>query len=109
MSANYDMGDLLELLVSDDAEALSLHVGKPRVIHWRGEPHPVLGRPDITADDGERLLEIVAAPAQTQELRERGSTDFSYDFRGTARFRVTAAMHAEGLRLELERVDLPSR
>ena len=96
------MDDLLELVGSERAEGLRLHVGTSPVIVVRGEDHNVEG-PVITAENAEQLLRSVADTRQTRDIRERGAAEFVYTFRGSSRFLVRAKMKDENVGLDLQR------
>src|SRR5262249_11299430 len=87
MNSEYDMTDLLTLVVTDRADALILHAGEPPVVHWHGEPHTVEG-PAITPENADKLLRSVATTRQVRELREHGTAEFGYTFRDSTQFRV---------------------
>ena len=62
-SSEYEMTDLLTLILSKRAEGLSLHVGKPPVVHLHAEPHAIEG-PVITPENAESLLRSAEGPTR---------------------------------------------
>jgi len=96
----YSMDDLLHLLHSDGADGLRLHVGQPPVIILEGEPQPLEG-PAITTEDAAQLLQSITNTRQRRELREHGSVEFIYRFRGRASFVVRARMENENIAIEI--------
>jgi Tfp pilus assembly ATPase PilU len=96
----YSMDDLLQLLHSDGADELRLHVGSPPVIVLDGEPQSVEG-PPITAENAEQLLHSVVNSRHRRELRERGVVEFLYRFRGRASFVVRARMEEENIGIDI--------
>jgi Tfp pilus assembly ATPase PilU len=96
------MDDLLDLVSTERAEELRLHVGTPPVMVLRGEHHTVEG-PEITAENAEQLLRSVADSRQMREFRERGAAEFVYKFRGSSRFLVRAMKEDENVGFDLQR------
>jgi len=96
----YSMYDLLQLLNSDGADELRLHVGSPPVFVMQGERHLVEG-PPITFDDAEQLLKSVAGTRQRRELRERGWVQFVYRFRGATDFVVRARIEDDSVGIDI--------
>ena len=96
----YSIDDLLHLVHSDGADALSLHVGQPPVIVLEGEQHPLEG-PSITTEDAEHLLQSIANTRQRRDLREHGVVEFIYTFRGRASFVVRARMEDENIGMDI--------
>ena len=98
----YSIDDLLDLVSTEKAEGLRLHVGTPPVIVLQGEQHTIEG-PPITIENAEQLLRGVADTRQMRELRERGAAEFVYSFRGSSRFLVRAKMEDENVEFDLQR------
>ena len=96
------MDDLLDLVSTEHAEELRLHVGTSPVMVLRGEHHTIEG-PLITAENAELLLRSIADTRQTREMRGRGETEFVYTFRGSSRFLVRAKMEDEHVAIDLQR------
>ena len=96
----YSMNDLLNLLCSEQAEALRLHVGKPPIIVLRGEPREV-GASAITAADAEEFLLSIADTRQRREIRERRRALFFYMAGESERYLVRVRMKGEHLEFEI--------
>ena len=103
-STQYDITDLLTLVVSETAEGLSLHAGRSPVVHLGGEPHAIVG-PAITPGDAEAFLRSLATTRQVRGFRERGTAKFIYTFRDSTPFKVQASIKDEQVQLELSRVN----
>jgi Tfp pilus assembly pilus retraction ATPase PilT len=97
----YTMDDLLQLVHSDRADGLRLHVGQPPIVVINGAQRPVEG-PAITPENAERLLQSVATTRQRRDLRERGWVDFLYRFRDLATFVVLARMEDENVGMDIQ-------
>jgi len=96
----YAIDDLLHLIHSDGADRLTLHVGAPPVIVLDGESHTVEG-PSLTSENIESLLQSIADTRQRRELRDSGSVQFIYRFRGIADFVVRAEIRDEDVNIEI--------
>lgn len=96
----YSMNDLLNLVCSEQAEALKLRVGKPPVIVLRGE-HREVGASAITAADAEEFLLSIADTRQRREIRQRGWALFFYTVQDSERFLVRAWMKGGHVELEI--------
>ena len=101
-SSEYEMTDLLTLILSKRAEGLSLHVGKPPVVHLHAEPHAIEG-PVITPENAESLLRSLADTRQVRQLRAAGGLEFVYTFRDVP-FRVQVRAEDEDVCLDLQRL-----
>jgi len=95
----YSMDDLLELVNTERAEELRLHVGTPPVMVRRGEHHTVEG-PVITAEDAEQFLLSIANTRQRREIRVRGWAQFFF-IRGSVRFLVRARVKGENVGFDI--------
>ena len=71
------MDDFLQLVYSERADGLRLHVGLPPVIVVRGDDYPLDG-PSITPEDAAQLLQSISDTRQRRELGERGVVQFIY-------------------------------
>jgi Tfp pilus assembly pilus retraction ATPase PilT len=101
-SSEYDMTDLLTLILSERADGLSLHAGMPPVVHLHAEPHTVEG-PAITPENAESLLRSLAGTRQVRQLRAAGGLEFVYTFRDVP-FRVQVRAEDENVCVDLQRV-----
>ena len=102
--SNYEINDLLRLVVSEQAEALMLHPGEPPVIHLRDERHEVEG-PAITPDNAEELWRGLADTRQMRQLREQHQLTFVHRYSDSAQFRVQAAFRDDTVKLDLQRLE----
>ena len=68
------MNDLLGLMVSEDAESLSLHVGQPPIVHFR----QAVEGPAIKPESAEIILQSLATPRHLQDFLDHGMVDFIY-------------------------------
>jgi Tfp pilus assembly ATPase PilU len=84
----YDMTDLLTLVVTERADGLSVTPGQPPAVHLRGEAHRIEG-PVVSAEYSLSLLHSIADTRQMRELYEHSRAEFLFTFR-QSRFRVTA-------------------
>jgi hypothetical protein len=60
MSDIYDLADLLQLIVAEGAEGLTLRTGKPPVVELRGISHTVEG-PALSPENADILLRDLLA------------------------------------------------
>ena len=94
------MNDLLDLVNSERADAIKLHVGAPPVLVRNGESHAIEG-PKITTENAEQLLRSIANTRQRRELRERGLVRFVFRFRRSTDFIVLARMEDENVGIDI--------
>lgn len=90
----YEMNDLLELMVDQNASDLHLQVGQPPTLRISGGMVPVEG-PALRPVDTEFLMRAVTPDAQQDTLRRTGGADFGFAYLDKARFR-TSVMKAKG-------------
>jgi len=86
--SDYDMQELLELMVEEGASDLHLHVGQPPSLRIDGNMAPVDGAP-LTAQDTEALMMAITAEHMQERLKTRGGADFGFAYLDKARFRVS--------------------
>ena len=84
-----EMVDLLELIVSEGGSDLHLEVGIPPTIRLHGSLI-ALDSSVLTAEDTESLVKSITSDFHQRTIREEGTVDFGFDFKGMARFRVSA-------------------
>ena len=96
------MDDFLQLVYSEGADGLRLHIGQPPVIVLRGDHHSLEG-PLITPDDAAHLLQSISDTRQRRELAERGSVQFIYRFRRIMDVLVCARLEEEHLGIDIHR------
>ena len=96
----YSLDDLLQLVTSDQADELRLHVGAPPVVVLDGQHQTVEG-PALTAEDTEALWLSVATTRQRRELWEQGAVQFIYHFRASTDFVVSAKLENRNIGIDL--------
>ena len=91
---NYDMNDLLELVVEQNASDLHLQVGQPPTLRLSGSMLPIDG-PALTPNDTEKLMQSVTPDSHISNVKLNGGCDFGFAFGEKARFRVSV-LRAKG-------------
>lgn len=90
----YEMNDLLELMVDQEASDLHIQVKQPPTLRISGSMVPVDG-PPLTSSDTKALMQAITSDAMQEQLKTRGGADFGFAFADRARFRVSV-MKAKG-------------
>ncbi len=85
---SYEMNDLLEIVVEQNASDLHLQVGQAPTLRLGGSMTPVDG-PDLTPEDTENLMLSITPDAHVQQVKLNGGTDFGFAYQDKARFRVS--------------------
>jgi len=85
---SYDMNDLLELVVEQNASDLHCQVGQPPTLRISGTMLPIEGV-DLTAFDTEKLMLSITPDHHQQQVKLNGGADFGFAFADKARFRVS--------------------
>ena len=85
---NYLLNDLLELVISEKASDLHLHVDQAPVLRISGSMLPVEG-PLLTPEDTAAMVKEITPPHHLKRLEEQGGCDFGFSFGNKARFRVS--------------------
>ncbi|MGC4075220.1 MAG: type IV pilus twitching motility protein PilT [Nibricoccus sp.] len=85
---SYDMNDLLELVVDQNASDLHCQVGQPPTLRISGSMVPIEG-PDLTPLDTEKLMLSITPDNHQQNVKLNGGTDFGFAYLDKARFRVS--------------------
>jgi twitching motility protein PilT len=85
---NYEMNDLLELMVEQNASDLHLQVGQPPTLRLSGSILPIDG-PALTPNDTEKLMQSVTPDSHISNVKLNGGCDFGFAFGEKARFRVS--------------------
>src|SRR5438105_10195874 len=85
---SYDMNDLLDLMVDQNASDLHLQVGQPPTLRLSGSMTPIDG-PALTPGDTEKLMQSITPDAQVSNVKLNGGADFGFAFGEKARFRVS--------------------
>jgi len=102
-AGEYEMADLLSLIITERAEALSIAPGQAPSVHVRGEAHLIEG-PAVSPQHAWSLLRRVADTRQMRQLREHGRAEFLFTFRQAARFRVTARSERDEVQFQIHRM-----
>ena len=79
---------LLSYVLEADASDLHLLLGKPPVLRVDSRLKPIEGYSVLDGEEIEKLLSTMLNDFHKKQLQEKKQVDFSYDFRGKARFRV---------------------
>lgn len=91
---NYEMNDLLELMVDQGASDLHLQVKQSPTLRMSGRMVPVDG-PKLTAEDTEDLMKAITSASNQEQLKTTGGADFGFAYMDKARFRVSV-LRAKG-------------
>ena len=85
---SYEMNDLLDLVVDQNASDLHCQVGQPPTLRISGSMVPIEG-PALTSQDTEHLMLSITPDNHVQHLKMHGGSDFGFAFLDKARFRVS--------------------
>jgi len=85
---SYEMNDLLEIVVEQNASDLHLQVGQPPTLRLGGSMTPVDG-PNLTPQDTENLMLAITPDTHVQNVKLNGGSDFGFAYLDKARFRVS--------------------
>jgi len=78
---------LLQVVISNNASDLHLHVGKQPTLRLHGRLRP-LDTKVLDSDDTMALMKAITPQRYQQEVEEEGSADFGFSFGDKGRFRV---------------------
>lgn len=84
----YEMNDLLELMVEEDASDLHIQVGQSPTLRISGRMVPVDG-PALEPSDTEALMRSITSEASQESIKKTGGADFGFAYLDIARFRVS--------------------
>jgi len=84
----YEMNELLELVVDQNASDLHCQVGQPPTLRISGSMTPIDG-PALTPDDTEKLMLAITPDNHQQGVKLNGGADFGFAYMDKARFRVS--------------------
>ena len=84
----YEMNELLELVVEQNASDLHCQVGQPPTLRISGSMTPIDG-PMLTAEDTEKLMLAITPDNHQQGVKLNGGADFGFAYMDKARFRVS--------------------
>ncbi len=85
---SYEMNDLLDLVVEQNASDLHCQVGQPPTLRISGSMVPIEG-PSLTPEDTEHLMLAITSDLHQQNVKANGGTDFGFAFLDKARLRVS--------------------
>lgn len=85
---SYDMNDLLNLMIEENASDLHITVGRPPTLRISGTMESVDGR-NLLPEDTEALMCSIASEYMQEEVKTRGGADFGFTFMENTRFRVS--------------------
>jgi twitching motility protein PilT len=85
---SYEMNELLDLCIEQNASDLHLHVGQPPTLRLHGGMTPIDG-PNLVAADTEKLMISITPDAHISAVKLSGGADFGFAFGDKARFRVS--------------------
>src|SRR5471030_2885445 len=85
---SYDMNDLLDLMVDQNASDLHLQVGQPPTLRSSGSMTPIDGPAHAPADT-EKLMQSITPDSHISNVKLNGGSDFGFAFGEKARFRVS--------------------
>src|SRR5881409_2569875 len=94
-TAERALSELLKALVQSNSSDLHLRVGEPPVFRTHGEMKRQ-ATPPVNPEQLELMLLAVMPDRNRTEWKETGDSDFAYEIRGLARFRVNAARDRKG-------------
>lgn len=85
---SYEMNDLLDLVVDQNASDLHCQVGQPPTLRISGSMVPIEG-PALVPQDTEHLMLSITPDSHQQHVKLHGGSDFGFAFVDKARFRVS--------------------
>jgi twitching motility protein PilT len=87
MPANYNIDELLNLLIDQKGSDLHLHVNNPPIIRVNGTLIPLESAAPLTPQDTAELMTAITSEAHQVALKTRGSVDFGFGY-AENRFRI---------------------
>jgi len=87
-TVNFEMNDLLDLVVEENASDLHLQVGQPPTLRISGSMVPIDGQ-NLSPEDTEQLMLAITPDMFQQQAKTDGGADFGFAFMDKARFRVS--------------------
>ncbi len=85
---SYQINELLELTVEQNASDLHLQVGQPPTLRVAGSMTPIDG-PPLTPADTEALMKAITPEVHQANFKINGGADFGFSISDKARFRVS--------------------
>ncbi len=83
-----EIGDLLQLVIDENASDLHIEVGVPPTVRLNGALTSLDIDP-LDPDDAEKMVKEITSEDKFQEVVENGTVDFGFSFKGEGRFRVS--------------------
>jgi len=80
--------ELLELTIKEQASDLHISVGHPPVLRIAGKLVPLLKMKKLSSKDSRGLAEALMNQEELERFLKEKEVDFSYNFKGKARFRI---------------------
>jgi len=99
----YDMNQLLEICLQQNASDIHITVGRPPTFRISGACKS-LKAPPLTPEDTTALMKQITSERGQQELAELGSTDFAIGYFDKARFRVNVFKQKGRLAMVLRQI-----
>ncbi len=102
MSADFkkEFGDLIEMVVKEDASDLHLSEGRQPILRVSGFLVPISNIPALTKQDMKAILDILIDASKKEIFLNQRQVDFAYDH-GDARFRGNAFFQSGKMSLAL--------
>jgi Tfp pilus assembly pilus retraction ATPase PilT len=94
------MADLLQLVVSENAEELHLDFDVPPSIKVKEELNVIEGTP-VSPENIESLLQEIASDERIQNIKKRGNLKFVVPFGDNHRFRADVTTRGDNFTLRL--------
>ena len=95
----YALSDLMQLILSEEGDALHLHEGEPPVVEIGGQLHRVEG-PPLEPDEARDMFQGIAPPEESREIVNNGLASFEFRHKNGV-FRLMALREEGSIRLEL--------
>ena len=99
---NYLIEDLIQLLASEQAEAIHLHDGEAPLIEDERWPQRIEG-PRLETGEPEAMYQTIAPPDEMEEIRRNGASECAYQRFGAA-VRVMAFLEQGNVQVEIRRL-----
>jgi len=87
-SYQFELDELLETAIKQDSSDIHISVGRHPTLRVSGELIPLVKQPIITPEHDEGLILSLLSEEQKEKFLKEREIDFSYSFKGKARFRV---------------------
>ncbi len=104
-----EIEQLLSHVLEVDASDLHLLIGKPPIIRVDSRLTPVSGYSVFDGEAIEKLVAVILPDFHREPLKTKKQVDFSYDFKGQARFRVNVYYQKGTLAVALRHIPMKIR